>query len=347
MMLVLGILVVVICWLPSLCGFKFNEGQNEIFANGPFGNSRCTFHDLLSNASFVLISLRLQTAMDGVRNTLLPALWEASSHVISFVSPATPKMGAGFERLAKSDPSIRLAIGHLSQELPNLYASVEEGQEHVLNTDVGQIFGKFRNGEITGGHRKLQDGSLLVPSVGAETHIQNILAKDGLTRIEIQKALEIYKNAEVGQKVDLSPNISTVQHTPKYGGPKFDSGEPLNPLVTLKIAYEFAALITGTPILESQFPFQEVRRCLIEQRTSSDAFNIERLDATDYKSFHGIAFEGNSHIATFQVRLFGKLAYRVKFAKVAINISPCTYTHDLKLGTDDFRVSESKANVAQ
>ena len=254
------------------------------------------------------------------------------------------KMGAGFERLAKSDPSIRLAIGNLSQELPKLYSSIEDGQEHILATAVGQIVGKYRDGEIQGGYKKLPDGSLLAPSNDAMRHIQNKLAKEGLTHIQIQDALDIWKKAEVGVTVDLSANIAVIEHVAEYVGPNLSEGEPLNPLVTLKIAYEFAALIVGTPILESQLPFQEVRRCLIEQRTNSEVFNIERLDATDYKSFHGIAFEGKSHIATFQVRLFGKLAYRVKFAKVAINISPCTYTHDLKLGTDDFRVSESKAN---
>ena len=77
------------------------------------------------------------------------------------------KMGAGFEKSAKFDPSIRIAIGKLSNELPDLYASIEEGQEHVLNTNVGQLVGKFRNGEILGGHRKLQDGSLIVPSNNA------------------------------------------------------------------------------------------------------------------------------------------------------------------------------------
>ncbi len=244
-------------------------------------------------------------------------------------------MGAGFERLAKSDPSSRIAIQNLRPELPKLYSSMEDGQDHVLNLDVGQIVAQYRNGEIVGGYRKLPDGSLLVPSNNVEKHIQNKLQKEGLTPIQVQKGLEIYKNAKVGEKVELSPNISVIQHTPEYQGPKFDSSKSMNPLLPLKIAYEFAVLITGAPILERNFPFQKVRRCLIEQQLDETAFKIERLDASEYKPFYGIAFEGNSPVATFQIRLFGKIAYRVRFTGAAINLAPCIYTHNLKSGTED------------
>ena len=254
------------------------------------------------------------------------------------------KMGNGFERLAKADPSIRIAIRHLSAELPDLHASIEEGQDHTVKTAVGTIKGKYRKGEIQGGTRRLDDGSLLVAPQIAEKQIRNILAGEGLDEIAIQEALEIHKHAEAGNKVDLSSKTSIILRAAEYGGPNLANGEILNPLVALKIAYEYAVLIAGLPILEPLPALQAVRRCLVEQTVSQEDFSCESLSANDYMPFHGIAFEGNDPSASFQIRLFGKLAYRIKFLKFAINTNPIIYTHNLKTGGE--QIEESKPSHA-
>jgi hypothetical protein len=56
------------------------------------------------------------------------------------------------------------------------------------------------------------------------------------------------------------------------------------------------------------------------------------LSAKEANAFHGIAFERNAPHATFQIRLFGKPAYRVQFKRLAIQHKPIAYTHDLKNG---------------
>jgi hypothetical protein len=39
--------------------------------------------------------------------------------------------------------------------------------------------------------------------------------------------------------------------------------------------------------------------------------SVERLEAKEYAPFHGVCFEGNDPYTKIQVRLFGKLSYRV------------------------------------
>ena len=54
------------------------------------------------------------------------------------------------------------------------------------------------------------------------------------------------------------------------------------------------------------------------------------LTAKEAAPFHGIAFEGNAPHATFQIRLFGKPAYRVHLNRLAVQHKPIAYTHDLE-----------------
>jgi hypothetical protein len=67
------------------------------------------------------------------------------------------------------------------------------------------------------------------------------------------------------------------------------------------------------------------------------AFSVERLLAQDYAPFHGICFEGNDPYVKIQVRLFGRLAYRVHFRRLSLDQRKIVYTHNLKSGDQDVR----------
>ena len=115
--------------------------------------------------------------------------------------------------------------------------------------------------------------------------------------------------------------------------PDLSAGETLTSLVSLKIAYEFAVLSFGTPMLADDNPaLREIRRALIEGDEGAPVYMVEEKFARDRtpRAFHGIAFEGNDPHAVIQVRLFGYLAYRVHFPNLAIQKAPFGYTHTLK-----------------
>jgi hypothetical protein len=218
--------------------------------------------------------------------------------------------------------------------LPSLYASIENGQSHFLATNAGQISGRYQNGEVVHHGTTLADRTLLVPDAKTQDHLTNMLKRKGSEDADVAAALARYRSAQFEVEVPISDGISVIKRKTSYVGPDFTNSKPLDPLVVLKIAYEFSVLIMGAGILESQF--DDIRRCLKENDNSSNAFKVEYLEADKFDTFHGILFEGNRPYATIQVRLFGKLAYRVQLLGIGFKLKPIKYTQDLKTGETSF-----------
>jgi HNH endonuclease len=247
------------------------------------------------------------------------------------------KFGHTFDATAKSDPAIRQAIAELQTELPSLYRSIENGQKHLISTNAGQIIGRYRDGEIVHGGSKLADGTLLVPDDKTKQHLTNMLKRSGSGDAGVDTALARYQSAPFDVGVVVSDGIALTRREASHVGPDLTNSKPIDPLVVVKVAYEFSVLVLGEGILEPRF--NEIRRCLIENDNSSNAFNVEPLEADKFDTFHGIAFEGNLPHATIQVRLFGKLAYRIHLFGIGFDQKPINYTQDLKTGKDEIRWS--------
>jgi hypothetical protein len=247
--------------------------------------------------------------------------------------------GRTFEAKANCDPAVRRAIAALKTELPSLYASIEKAQSHLLATNVGQISGRYQDGEVVHHGTTLADGTLLVPDSMTKVHLTKMLKRKGSEDADVAAALTRYRSAEFEVEVPMPHGIAIIKRETTYVGPDFTDSKPLDPLVVLKIAYEFSVLVMGAGILEPRF--NEIRRCLKENDNSSKAFKIESLEAVKFNTFHGIVFEGNRPHATIQVRLFGKLAYRVQLFGHSFNLKPINYTQDLKTGEDEIRWSST------
>ena len=56
---------------------------------------------------------------------------------------------------------------------------------------------------------------------------------------------------------------------------------------------------------------------------------VLRLNASEYKPFHGICFEGNDPYTRVLIRLFGWLAFRVHFRRLAVSGPRFVYTQSL------------------
>lgn len=108
----------------------------------------------------------------------------------------------------------------------------------------------------------------------------------------------------------------------------------LSLLVPLKITFEFVALLVGRSIYEPLF--DTFRSALQNGDESFAARSVALLHAGKPRAFHGICFHGNEPSATFSVRLFGSVNYRVKLLGIQLNMPECTYTHDLETGEETF-----------
>lgn len=216
----------------------------------------------------------------------------------------------------------------LRGSIPALAASLEEGQKFFTTGAGPSSTGFVRDGQFKVSSSKLPDGSLIHDTPLAASTVRKMLQREGLKPHEIESAVTSFAEAPDDTRVDLSPNIAVVKWS--VSGLKLSLDGPfLNPLVPTKSAYEFVALHVGTAICEDSPPLRAIRQALTTGVLHERDLLVERLHAPEAKPFHGLVFEGNSPYAKVQVRLFGKLAFRVHFKRLSVAGARAMYTHDL------------------
>lgn len=257
--------------------------------------------------------------------------------------PCNDRFGHGFEAKAKSDPAIRIAITNLRHDLPELYDSIEEGQRYLVDTGPAKLSGTLRKGQVRGAEGKLDDGSIIKSEENAPNTLRRMLSKEGRDQDFIERALKKWEAAPPDEIVPLSPEISVKKWHDRPARPEYT--EPnLNPLIPLKIAYEFSALLLENRILDDQPTLNQIRLALFAGDEEFAKPLVKRLFAPKYNTFHGICFHRNDPEAIIEVRLFGMLAYQVRLLGVALQMERIVYTHDLKAGTHS--VHSPDANFA-
>lgn len=242
-------------------------------------------------------------------------------------------LGYGVEAEARADPTIRLLSNQLAVQLPELSARLQERQRFLAHGPGGVDVGFVRDGEFNVFAQKRPDGSLVQPTPDALKTVDAMLDRDGhdtLFRAEVKRQI---LDAPENVPVEVSETVTVVKWqithlTLALGGPL------MNIVVPIKIAYEFLALHLGTAIYEEIPPLVDARRLLRGESLIRDTISVDRLEAPAAQPFHGIAFERNSPYARFQVRLFGKLAFRVHFKQLAVSGPRAQYTHDLSSGRE-------------
>jgi len=212
---------------------------------------------------------------------------------------------------------------------------MENGQSHKIKTDLGEYAAEFKNGDVKGKIHKMDDGSLLVPAEEASKTITNMLRKEGFCEKEIADKLDKYWGLEENVEFPISEKTKLVQRPAFHIGADLKKELQLDPLVCIKVAYEFLALLAGEPILADKPALNNIRDALRTANFPEKDAQIEILHANLYHPFHGLLFEGNNPHAVVQIRLFGKLAYKVHFFRLKIDLKPIRYTHDLKTNSED------------
>lgn len=206
------------------------------------------------------------------------------------------------------DPSIKLAIDNLKNQIPNILDLLERHLVYFDRDKDGNLIKLKREGSgFKVLEKKLIDGSLILDTKKAQKHILNMLQKNGLTQEEINNRIESLKTAENGQTISLSNEIKAVKRSGKtvslsLQGSKFD-----NRIIAL-IAYEYLSLLIGELIYNSKLDF--IRKFIIENITSP-SIDIEKLRGNKYEPYHFIFPEYLENEVVIQVSLFGFLVYRL------------------------------------
>ena len=247
-------------------------------------------------------------------------------------SSCNSQFGHAVEVTAKSDPSVFFAAKNLSQAIPKLSKRLVEGRFHIGYGDLGPLSGYIRNNEFCIKSQTLNDGSIIQPQDNARKTIAKILQKSGYGKKLIRRALAKHDEAEEGKRVKLALGLEIVKRSIQEIEPDMSKWRLMDKLVPAKIAFEFLAAHVGTAICDDVPQLHEVRQVLLTLKLETDVVQVERLSSNEYLPFHGICFEGNDPHAKVQIRLFGRLAFRVNFLHLSIGGPRFVYTH--KLNTD-------------
>ena len=249
--------------------------------------------------------------------------------------------GASFEAAARADPSILIAVRNLKAQIPELAKKLSDNQPVLVQGPGGQERGKIRSEELRIKARRAPDGSLIQPTDHARKSVETILSKAGIGEIPLAEALRQFDATPDNHKITLAPGLEAVKWSIEEIDLDLSDSRLMSPLVSLKIAFEFLACHLGTAIYDEAQQIQELRTALRGMVENDPCFEVERLNAAEYKPFHGICFEGNAPYARVLIRLFGWLAFRVHFRRLAVSGPRFIYTQSLATGSEDLRVSKS------
>lgn len=244
------------------------------------------------------------------------------------------RLGHLLESEVKTDPTIRLLVRSLRTRIAAVAEKVEAGQRYEVKGEGPPSTALLKNGQLRVRATRLPDGSLIQDTREAATTIENMLRRDGMGEGEITAAIQRFNAAPENARVELSPSVAAVKWSVEKLELSLD-GALLNPVVPAKTAYEFLALHLGAGIYERAPCLDAIRAALSTGSIDERQIQVDRLHAPEAKPFHGIVFEGNSPYAKVQVRLFGKLAFRVHFRLLSVGGSRASYTHDLESNEED------------
>ena len=248
------------------------------------------------------------------------------------------RIGHQAEGRAKFDPTIRLLVAKLAPAIPKLAGQLAEGQRYVSTGPGGASPGYVKGGKFSVSETKLDDGSLIQPTLQAANTLQQMLVRDNHTKSDIARALQLFADAPENTRVEIARTIEVIKWRIDGIQPAL-TGPLLNPLVPIKSAYEFLALHLNTAICADAPGFRAIRAALSGSPADPVHITVDRLQAPEAKPFHGLLFEGNHPYAMVQVRYFGQLAFRVHFRTLSIDGPRFAYTHDL--ATNDEQVATS------
>ena len=243
-------------------------------------------------------------------------------------------LGSSVEAEAKTDPSVRIAVDNLQSQISGLADRLMENQNFVSHGPGGTEQGTVRDGEYRVRSQEKEDGSLIQPTDCARESIKTILQRGGAGQAAIRESLRKFDEGGENERIRLAHGVETIKWAVEKIEPDLSSSRLLTPLVPLKIAYEFIACHLGTAIYDETLQIQEIRTALLDSIKDHPSFEVERLEAPEYKPFHGICFEGNDPHGKVLIRLFGRLAFRVHFRRLAFDGSRFVYTHCLGTQAD-------------
>jgi hypothetical protein len=244
------------------------------------------------------------------------------------------ELGRNLEANAKSDPSVVMSAKIMADRFPSLASRLIESHPHIAYSDHGSAKGYFKDGDFRVKSKKLEDGSIIQPTDSGRKTLLNILSKSGCQQVTAQQAVSAFDHAPDNKRVEIAPGLEAIKWRIDRLEIDLSRAEFMDPLIPVKIAFEFLACHLGPAVYDDAPQLSQIRSVLRNKQMDGDVLFVERLTSNKYEPFHGVVFEGNDPYAKVQVRLFGWLAFRVHFLYLSVSGPRYVYTHRLDFGEE-------------
>lgn len=253
------------------------------------------------------------------------------------------RLGHELEHGARADHSILIAVKHLEGKIPTLAKQIIEGHSHVGYSKRGVSPGYIKKEEFRIKSTKLGDGSIIQPISDAEKTVRTIMRKSGYENAPIENAIAVFREAPENVRIEIVSGLDAIKWTVDRIKMDLSKAKLMNTLIPAKIAFEFLALHVGSAIYGDAPQLAEIRAVFLHMDCSQHAVRVTRLTSNKYEPFHGIVFEGNEPYAKVMIRIFGCLAFRVEFLRLAVGGSRFVYTHRLDTGEEQVGIVAESA----
>jgi len=155
-------------------------------------------------------------------------------------------LGTQLVSQARKDPSLRLAIRQLKDELPDLFESMETGLPYlVTDSNDERLRAERRKGRYRIKPHQRSDRSIITETNEAIRNLRKILRKDGLSSVETESALARFVEGPTNIPVKLSDRTTIIKWSVQSTiEPHLSSGLMDDRVVAL-VAYNYLRLLLG------------------------------------------------------------------------------------------------------
>lgn len=243
-------------------------------------------------------------------------------------------LGSAVEAAMREDPSIRLAVENLREQLPGLADAIREGLPFIGTSPGGAVTLQMRVGELRVQGGLQEDGSLILPQDHAREHICAEARRRGYSPKQIEEIMRRFDGLPHNARVELMPGYEVVnwridEIRPDCHGPM------ISEKVLLKISFEFLACHIGESIYSRAEQIENIRSALLSD--TAPRIEVERLNSDRYQPIHGLALEDDGHVVV-HICLFGRIHYRVHLLQFCTQPPFFAYTCNLSQGTEHCQI---------
>ena len=160
-------------------------------------------------------------------------------------------LGAKIEAALREDPSIRLSTDYIRRVKPELAIRIEEGLGFFVNCSDGPGKAYQKDGNIRLTPRKASDGTLILPADMARASIEKMMQRAEIPAADASQALARFDSAKINEPEEVYPGVHAIYRESTEIERDLSRAKLANPLIAVKIAFEFLACHLGESIYDA------------------------------------------------------------------------------------------------